>query len=347
MTQAIDLPPGFTRSFRDRVFDALSSSMGRSRTKLLFKLYDLARFDLFGRPKNNFGSVDITNRCNLKCRHCYFMEQGYNCELSDEEWLDHFRRLRDQGFPFYQCSWVGGEPLLRKDLIERLMRLFKSNVIATNGTIPLPAWPDVNFYVSVDGTESYYKKMRGKDFYQRIKANADRADLKVTAAMVISKINYMCIRDLLDEWTGTRVKAFLFQFYTPIKGHKDDLWPDWKLRDEILDQLIELKGIYGNFIDLPVGAFRLMKSDKAPGVTRHCLYRTEAFCFDPMGRVKRPCMMGPKADCSRCGCVLPFHLRLLDDRSLMLREVMRTFGEKLTSGHKYSRQSRIARTQKD
>jgi MoaA/NifB/PqqE/SkfB family radical SAM enzyme len=320
--------------------------VGRSRAKLLFKLYDLARFDLFGRPKNNFGSVDITNRCNLKCVHCYFMEQGYDRELTDDEWLDHFRGLRDKGFPFYQCSWVGGEPLLRKDLIERLMKLFKSNVVATNGTIPLPHWPDVNFYVSVDGTESYYRKMRGKDFYQRIKANADCADLKVIGAMVISKINYACIRDLLDEWSGTRVKAILFQFYTPIKGHTDDLWLGWELRDEILDELIELKKIYGSFIDLPEGAFRLMKSNKAPEVTRHCLYRSEAFCYDPMGRVKRPCMMGPKADCSRCGCVLPFHLRLLDDRSLMVREVVRTLGDRLTAGHKYSRPSRVARISK-
>lgn len=343
MTQSGDLPPGFTRSFRDRVFDTVSATLGRSTAKFLFKLYDLARFDLFGRPKYNFGSVDITYRCNLKCKHCYFLEQGYQSELSDEEWIDHFRRLKDQGFPFYQCSWVGGEPLLRKDLIARLMRLFKSNVVATNGTIPLPDWPDVNFYVSVDGTESYYRQMRGRDFYHRIKATADRPDLRVIAAMVISKTNYTCIRELLDEWSETRVKAILFQFYTPIKGHTDDLWPGWTLRDEILDQLIELKGIYGNFIDLPVEVFRLMKSDKAPEVTRNCLYRTEAFCFDPMGRVKKPCMMGPKADCSRCGCVLPFHLKLLDDRSLMLREVMRTLGDKFGAGRKYSRPSRIAR----
>ena len=332
------------RTFRDRLFDRLSAAIGRNRTKALFKLYDLARFDLFGRPWGNFGSIDITYRCNLKCKHCYFREQGYNSELSEEEWLAKFAELERQGFPFYQCSWVGGEPLLRKDLVEKFMKLFKSNVVATNGTIPLPDWPDVNFYVSVDGTEEYYKKMRGKDFYQRIKKNADRPDLKVVISMVIAKNNHHCIEEMLEEWSHTSVKGMLFQFYTPIKGHKDDLWPDWELRDSILDRLIRLKRKYGDFIDAPESLFRLMKSDRCKPITANCLYKTQAFCFDPMGRTKRPCMMGPKADCSRCGCVLPFHLYLLEQKSLVFRELMLSLSRFFHRNHLYSRASRIARS---
>jgi len=333
------------RTVRDKVFDGLSSTLGRTPTKFLFKIYDLARFDLFGRPWGNYGSIDITCRCNLNCKHCYFKEQGYTRELSEEEWFRKFDEWAEQGFPFYQCSWVGGEPLLRADLVEKGMKYFKSNVVATNGTIPLPNWPDVNFYVSVDGTEEYYRRMRGKDFYRRIKKNADRPDLKVVASMVIAKNNHECIEELLEEWSRTSVKGMLFQFYTPIRGQDDeDLWPGWELRDRVLDRLIALKRKYGDFIQVPEALFRLMKSDRCREITMNCLYKTEAFCYDPMGRVKRPCMMGPKADCSRCGCVLPFHLWLLRDRSLVFRELMLSLGNFLRKRHPFSRNSRIRQT---
>jgi len=319
----------------------MSSVVGRNPTKFLFKLYDLARFDLFGRPWGNFGSIDITYRCNLNCKHCYFKEQGYDHEMSEEEWFQKFEEWRKDGFPFYQCSWVGGEPLMRQEMVAKGMKYFKSNVVATNGTIPLPNWPDVNFYVSVDGTAEYYRKMRGKDFYGRIKANADRPDLKVVASMVVAKSNYQCIPELLEEWSQTAVKGIMFQFYTPIRGQNEDLWLDFDLRDRILDDLIRYKRIYGDFIDLPESLFHLMKSDKCREITANCLYRTEAFCYDPTGEVKRPCMMGPKADCSRCGCVLPFHLYLLESRSLMFREVMRSLGRALGAQHRFSRRNRL------
>jgi hypothetical protein len=33
-------------------------------------------------------------------------------------------------------------------------------------------------------------------------------------------------------------------------------------------------------------------------------------------------MMGDKADCSRCGCVLPYHSELMRHKSLVFRELM-------------------------
>jgi len=42
------------------------------------------------------------------------------------------------------------------------MKYFKSNLIVTNGTIELPNLPDVNFYISVDGTREMHDTIRGK-----------------------------------------------------------------------------------------------------------------------------------------------------------------------------------------
>lgn len=324
------------KSLRDSLFQASCQVLGKEGTKFLFKLYDLTRFDLFGKPRGAIGSIDVTNRCNLRCRHCYFFAHDYEGEreLSDEEWLMKFEELKKEGFPFYQCSWIGGEPLLRQGLIEQGMRYFRSNLVTTNGMMELPSWPDVNFYISVDGPREMHESMRGRGSYDRIVRNAVRPDLKVLLSMVITRENYQGIESFVDEWRergGT--KGVLFQFYTPVKGlDNDELWPGWELRDKVIDSLLKLKERHGDFIFLPPEVFETMRSDRCREITLNCLFRQISFCFDPQGRVKKPCMMGPMADCTRCGCVLPFHLKVLEDKRLVLRELFmalrRSFGKR-------------------
>jgi MoaA/NifB/PqqE/SkfB family radical SAM enzyme len=316
---------GPKRTFRDTVFDYSCEKIGKERTKFFFKLYDLSKFDLFGKPKGAIGSIDITNRCNLRCKHCYFFAHDYNelPDLSDDEWIDKLESLKETDFPFYQCSWVGGEPLLRKELIARGMKYFRSNLVATNGTIELPNWPDVNFYISVDGKKETHDAIRGHGCYDKIRKNVNRPDLKIHVSMVINKMNYQDIEYFLQEWKAAGVKGCLFQIYTPVRGLKnDDLWPGWELRDKILDTLLTLKEEkYGDFIGVPSFVLRLMRSDRCREVTRNCIFKEVAFCFDPQGRIKKPCMMGPQADCLRCGCILPFHMWALEDKWLMMREL--------------------------
>ncbi|MCQ4575368.1 MAG: radical SAM protein [Candidatus Brocadiales bacterium] len=322
------------KDMRDSLFNISSRIIGREKAKFLFKVYDLARFDIFGKPKGAIGSIDVTNRCNLRCRHCYFYAHDYESEpeLTDDEWIEKFEGLKKEGFPFYQCSWIGGEPLLRKSLIERGMGYFRSNMVTTNGTIELPCWPDVNFYVSLDGPRDMHDSMRGAGTYDRITKNINRPDLKILLSMVITAENHTGVEAFVDEWRERGgVKGVLFQFYTPVKGlENDDLWPHWELRDKIIDDLIRLKDKHGDFIFLPNEAFEMMRSDRCQDITRDCLFRQVSFCFDPQGREKKPCMMGPMADCSRCGCVLPFHLKCLEDKRLVLREMLmslrRAFG---------------------
>jgi MoaA/NifB/PqqE/SkfB family radical SAM enzyme len=320
-------PAATDGSLRDRVFAGLSRRAGRGVAKFIFRFYDLVRFDLFGRPPFGIGSIDITRRCNLKCKHCYFMEYGYGSELTDEQWLAFFDRLKETPFPFYQASWIGGEPLLRKELVGRLMRMFRSNVVATNGTIPLPDWPDVNFYVSVDGTREFYREMRGREWmYDRIIENTNRPDLRIIIAMVVARNNWQCIPDLLAEWRSRPIRGVLFQFYTPIAGQQKNLWTGWELRDRCLDMLIRLRRKYGDFIVNPPNMLQLMKHEEAPSITARCPYSRDAYALAPDGSRKLPCMMGDKADCSRCGCVLPFHSELFRRRSLVFRELLRSAG---------------------
>lgn len=58
-------------------------------------------------------------------------------------------------------------------------------------------------------------------------------------------------------------------------------------------------------------ALRLMVSDTAATVTKDCLFAKKAFAYTALGQRKEKCMMGKKADCSRCGCIVPFYLHSL------------------------------------
>lgn len=295
-------------------------------------VYDVLKFGffLFGLPANGFISVDATSRCNLRCKHCYFFEQ--DCadqeEWSTEQWVEFFEeRKRDEPrwkFPFLQCTWVGGEPLIRADLIERCKSFFRYNTVVTNGSIPLPNWSNVHFYVSVDGTEQYHDEIRNKQgLYERAKKIANRPELDITVACCITKDNWESIEELIKEWNAIDgVGHITFDFYTPIESIEHPFWLGWELRDHVVDILLELKRIYGDFIITPERAFRLMKSNVSARVTSRCLFSAKSTAFGPRGETKAKCMIGPKADCERCGCVVPFYLHSLVDKGFIVRDTL-------------------------
>jgi MoaA/NifB/PqqE/SkfB family radical SAM enzyme len=305
------------------------------KNKKLLSAYDIAKvgFFLFGFPRNGFGSIDVSKECNLRCSHCYFFEQDYSNELTVDQWvakLENLKRTTSRlEHPFFQCTWVGGEPLIRKDLIERGRKYFRYNTVVTNGTIPLPDWPDVNWYISIDGDEATHERIRNKKgIYKRAMRNiADHPDLSVTIAYCITRSNVHCLEQAIVDWAAAGAARMTFDFYTPISTIEDrcdgddDLFVPLDERDAILDKLIALKKIYGDFFVLPERVFRLMKSDVARETTDHCLFAEKSFAFGPTGAQKEKCMMGPKADCDRCGCVVPFYLASLTDRPRIVRDI--------------------------
>src|SRR5512144_860105 len=80
--------------------------------------------------------IEITSRCNLRCRYCYFFDNpdsGYG-DLPAGEWLTFIEELGN-------CSvmavcLLGGEPFMRKDLpqiIEGIVRNRMRFSVLTNG----------------------------------------------------------------------------------------------------------------------------------------------------------------------------------------------------------------------
>ncbi len=86
-------------------------------------------------------SWNMTNRCNLACKHCY-RDSGNSCspnELSTVEAKKLLREIARAGFKIMIFS--GGEPLLREDIFELVAyanQLGMRSVLGTNGTLLTP-----------------------------------------------------------------------------------------------------------------------------------------------------------------------------------------------------------------
>jgi hypothetical protein len=158
---------------------------------------------------------------------------------------------------------------------------------------------------------------------------AESEGLKITIAYCITRDNCSEISTSLEEWSrNPKVRNMVFSFITPVRGLDDSLWLGWEEKDLILELLIEKKRLYGDFIVNTQSALRLMKSDRSRSVTDRCPFAEKSFALGPDGIMKEPCMLGPKADCDRCGCVVPFYLKSLTDRRLVVSDLAATLTTK-------------------
>ena len=116
-------------------------------------------------PSLRYLELQITNRCNLRCRHCY-IDVKERSELSVSEIravLTQFQEM--QGL---RVLITGGEPLLHKgffELNEMLPDFFLRKVLFTNGVLKdsgiLKKLNVEELQVSIDGLEDAHDSLRG------------------------------------------------------------------------------------------------------------------------------------------------------------------------------------------
>ena len=155
---------------------------------------------------------NMGRRCNLKCVHCYSHSQNreYSGELTTEEGRALLEDLARFGSPVILFS--GGEPLLRRDLLE-LAQLAKDlgmrAVISTNGTLitkrlagELKKVGLSYVGVSLDGMEETNDRFRGVEgaFRAALKGirNCQEAGIKVGLRFTINRRNARDIPEIFD-----------------------------------------------------------------------------------------------------------------------------------------------------
>jgi MoaA/NifB/PqqE/SkfB family radical SAM enzyme len=95
--------------------------------------------------------VNVTNRCTLSCKHCFVFRKTSPNRKADEldarTFLEKIlKKKRQHGFKF--MLWMGGEPLLRPDILVEGVKHFESNNITTNGSLDLIDLENTMYVVS-------------------------------------------------------------------------------------------------------------------------------------------------------------------------------------------------------
>ncbi|MBL7077110.1 MAG: 12,18-didecarboxysiroheme deacetylase [Kiritimatiellae bacterium] len=209
----------------------------------------------FSRDKKPVVVWNVTQRCNLRCVHCYAhaVTDEPVGELSTEEGVALLDNLADFGVPVILFS--GGEPLARRDLPELADHAVKRGmraVISTNGTMISDSMAarlksvGLSYVgVSLDGLQATNDKFRGVDgaFEQALQGirNCQANGIKVGLRYTITKANAPDldgIFDLIERENIPRV-CFYHLVYTG-RGEEivtDDL--DHATMRRIVDTIID------------------------------------------------------------------------------------------------------------
>lgn len=147
-------------------------------------------------PSLRYLELQITKRCNLRCKHCFVGEWG-EVDLPIDK-ID--RILKDfEEMQGLRLLLTGGEPLLHPqfDKINNLLpKLAFRKILFTNGLILTEDWLNKlkvqEIQISLDGMKEGHESLRGKNTFDRTLSAIKRAITKgfdVSVATVIHKKN--------------------------------------------------------------------------------------------------------------------------------------------------------------
>lgn len=152
----------------------------------------------------------ITNKCNLKCKHCYLGKlDGFELpfekadEIADTIINSNVMEVTISGG---EClTYKGIEKIIKKFLINGIKVDVFTNALLLKNVLDKIDSDILNksallFYVSVDGLKSSHEQIRGKNTFDKTIENIKYAIEKgypVVTNTVINKINYCDIMDMI------------------------------------------------------------------------------------------------------------------------------------------------------
>jgi len=203
--------------------------------------------------------IDVTNRCNLKCKHCY-ANSSFDSKIPDitlKKFLEVLEELN--GLGTYVISLAGGEPLLRSDLCEMTKAIAEKNMLLflnSNGQLLTLEYArrlkknGVNHIeISIDGLEKNHDTIRGKGTFKKAVAgfeNAQKAGLSVGIMTVICKQNLNDAEKLIDLFYKKKAIGIGFIRFKPV-GRGEEV-RDWELspleRKKLIESVYKKKVFY-------------------------------------------------------------------------------------------------------
>ena len=216
----------------------------------------------------------LTERCNLRCRHCY-QTGASGPELSFDEvrqGIDEIGEMLDTWAASYALSLspsfniTGGEPLLRQDLFAVLRELQVRGYPAfllTNGTLVGRRTADElkdagvqGVQVSIEGCEEVHDSIRGTGSYDRATngvAHLLDAGLAVTLNVTLSRLNAGAMQNVVRLASHLGVQRLGFSRIVPVGRGQ-----------EFVSQMLpaeEVRDLYESLFSLDIAGLEIVTGD--------------------------------------------------------------------------------------
>jgi AdoMet-dependent heme synthase len=216
----------------------------------------------------------LTEKCNLRCRHCY--QEGSNLkELSRAEIFGVIDEISDMLAAWQEnydldfspsFNVTGGEPFLRPDFFDILERMTHTGFkiyILSNGTC---ISPDIaqkiatlgvqGVQISLEGPEEIHERLRGRgSFAAALKGvrHLLQAGVKVSLNATISRMNAAYIKEMAELAVELGVPRLGCSRLVP-SGRGQDLLGDLLTREET-------KQFYETFLSMEVPGLEIVTGD--------------------------------------------------------------------------------------
>ena len=190
----------------------------------------------------------ITDKCNLRCKHCsVYGSAGYK-QRSFEDIVADMQYSYQLGSRFIDLE--GGEPTLWKegertinDLIDKALEIgFFSITVTTNAQQDFSWIRPQSIWVSMDGVGEYHDRVRGEGTFARLEENIRKSGFKhICVNMVVNSINYESL-DAAMEYAKNNpaIEQISINFHTPYPGTEYLMLPPEK-KAQLIDKVLAYK----------------------------------------------------------------------------------------------------------
>ncbi|MFH0826617.1 MAG: radical SAM protein, partial [Candidatus Omnitrophota bacterium] len=163
-----------------------------------------------------------TITCNLHCSMCERYVKPSELNRREMELIDIIRFIKKLPKTIKSVYISGGEPFMRRDIIDICQEFLKQNIsvrIQTNGTfvdkvLELAKINGVDLMFSLDGTREVHNKIRGEPFvFDRnlniFKTLRNEFNRELIITSVITETNLNILKDLIKLLYEENLKSFL------------------------------------------------------------------------------------------------------------------------------------------
>ena len=207
----------------------------------------------------------ITDKCNLRCKHCsVYGSAGYK-QRRFEDIVADMQYSYGQGSRFIDLE--GGEPTLWReakgesceakgerreakgeyytinDLIDKALEIgFFSVTVTTNAQQDFSWIRPQSIWVSMDGVGEYHDRIRGEGTFARLEEHIQKSGFKhICVNMVVNALNYESL-DAAMEYAKSNpaIEQISINFHTPYPGTEYLMLPLEK-KAELIDKVLAYK----------------------------------------------------------------------------------------------------------